>query len=460
VTSVTKPQKSLANVRVLVAGAGLAGLAAARALEADGADVTLIEARDRVGGRVWTLRDGLSGQHAEAGADLIDHDQTALLALARECHLPMVRTLKGGWGFYGLMPSGRIGIQAGQRFFAAMGRELAPLVRDYTLAERRWDGAVAARLAEESVADWMARCRMPSWLRERFKGLRGLFLADPEELSLLALVDFMAADSIGGQGHGSLRLKAGNDRLATIMASHLTSPVRLGAVLRRIERRGRRVIVTIEERGRLDRWTGDFVIAAIPASTAKDVEFVPALPVDQMQAIARLKYGAATRVLLQFDRRFWKRNGRPSAFASARAHGAIWDGNEQQGHGKGVLSLLAGGGASADLKRIIDREGVDGVVRRLRWVGRPGTLLESRVIDWEHDRWAWGGYAFFDAGFDPRLRDALARPAGRILFAGEHTSIRWQGYMNGAVESGQRAAAEVAALSSSTRSRSSDSMRT
>ena len=73
-------------------------------------------------------------------------------------------------------------------------------------------------------------------------------------------------------------------------------------------------------------------------------------------------------------------------------------------------------------------------------------LLASRHIVWEHDPWVRGGYAYFDPGFDPALRPWLARPCGRLFFAGEHTSIRWQGYMNGAVESGRRAAAEVAAV--------------
>jgi monoamine oxidase len=65
---------------------------------------------------------------------------------------------------------------------------------------------------------------------------------------------------------------------------------------------------------------------------------------------------------------------------------------------------------------------------------------------WEQDPWARGGYAFFDPAFDPSLRAWLARPFGRVFFAGEHTSVKWQGYMNGAVESGRRAAAEVAAV--------------
>jgi monoamine oxidase len=72
-------------------------------------------------------------------------------------------------------------------------------------------------------------------------------------------------------------------------------------------------------------------------------------------------------------------------------------------------------------------------------------LKGARQVIWEHDPFARGGYAYFDPCFDPALRGWLARPAGRLFFAGEHTSLKWQGYMNGAIESGRRAAAEVAA---------------
>jgi monoamine oxidase len=109
--------------------------------------------------------------------------------------------------------------------------------------------------------------------------------------------------------------------------------------------------------------------------------------------------------------------------------------------------MLDGGRASRALRDIVVSEGERGLIERLSWLGRPAPLLAMQTVTWEDDPWARGGYAVFDPSFDPRLRSWLARPAGRVVFAGEHTSLRWQGYMSGAIESGKRAAAEVRALS-------------
>ena len=88
-----------------------------------------------------------------------------------------------------------------------------------------------------------------------------------------------------------------------------------------------------------------------------------------------------------------------------------------------------------------------GLAASLDWLGWAETpIIGSHQFVWEADPWSRGGYAYFDPSFDPALRPWLARPFGRIFFAGEHTSFRWQGYMNGAVESGRRAAAEVEAV--------------
>lgn len=425
-----------------MAGAGLAGLTAARDLEADGASVTVVEARDRAGGRVHTLRGFDERQHAEGGADLIEGEQALVLELARALRLQVVPILRRGWGFYGPDRRGGRRILRASRTFEEAARRLNAEIRDYRIAAGRWDSAIAAALARLSVAEWLSATGADPALSAGMRGLRGFFLADPEDLSLIALVEQFASGDAPGEGR-MFRIRGGNDRLPGAMAEAVRGKILLETIVRRVRQDAAGVRVTIEERGARREVVADYCVLALPASTLRDVELEPGLPDDQHRAIAALRYGSATRMLLQFAKPFWRQARRPRAFGTDLPIGAVWDGSEEQRGRAGILTLLAGGRASSELQAILHAESSRGVVQRLGWLGKPSGLLASRTVVWEDDPWARGGYAFFDPQFDPALRAWLARPAGRLIFAGEHTSERWQGYMNGAIESGKRAAAEV-----------------
>ena len=417
-------EQTLKGASVLVAGAGMAGLVAARALERRGATVTVIEARDRVGGRVWTIRDGFTdGQHAEAGGELIESDHEATLNLAKELRLHPIPILSEGFGFYGASPKGKTTIQHIAQGFRAMAEPLQALMEEYEHSEQRWDGAVARHLSRSSVADWLDAQGAPEWLRQRFRGLRGLFLADPEDLSLLALVDFFC----GGAAPGEMfRIREGNDRLATGVAAELAQPVVMQTSLERLQQQPTGIVATVDGPGGEHEIRADFVVVAIPSSLLWSIDFDPALPDAQLEAFARLRTGCATRVLVQFDRRFWAKRGRPRAFGTDQGYGAVWDASEKQDGDAAILSFLAGGRASREMQAILAEEDIDGLVRRLDWLGEPANVVASHTVVWDQDEWARGGYAYFHPGFDPLLRDWLARPAGRVVFAGEHTSVKWQ----------------------------------
>src|SRR5262245_28539839 len=441
---------SLDGVSVLVAGAGLAGLCAARDLVAMGASVTVVDARDRVGGRVWTIRDGfVENQHAEAGGDMIDDEQRAIRDLADELKLKLTRILRGSFGYVRADNSGRpkLMFRRVANGWEQLAQALEPASEPYKLAERRWDSPIAANLARRSVANWLDEVRADGDLRATAAGLRGFFVADPEELSLIALVDQFAADDEDNWPGPMYRIEGGNDRLAAALAAPLGSRLRLKTEVLAISHRGKAVRVSVKHAHTQAQLTADYVIVTMPASVVRRIPITPSLPSQQHDAIARLQYGRVTQPLLQFSGRFWRAPGRPRAFGSPFPFGAFWEGNEEQRGRPGVLSLMAGGGASDATQAIAARDGAAGLAAALEFLGsKNAELLASRQVVWEHDPWARGGYAFFDPTFDPTLRAWLARPFGRVFFAGEHTSVRWQGYMNGAVESGRRAAAEIAAI--------------
>jgi len=433
---------------IIVAGAGLAGLAAAVQLQRRGAKVTVVEARDRVGGRVWTRRDRFyDGQHAEAGGDLIDPDQEAIRGLAQELGLALSPILRGGFAYVRRASREPVIERAAAAggLWAQLARAAEPWVQAHVANERRWEGPIARRLADRSVAEWLDDIKADRQLRARLNGMRGFFLADPEHLSLLALVDQLAAESPALDHF--YRIKGGNDRLAAALARALREPVQCNSMVQAVAQRGRRVHVTLRCRGGQGHMAADAVVLALPATIVRRLAFTPPLPAPQRQAFRDLPYGPATKTLLQFDRRFWRRAGKPLAYGTDLPIGALWDGNEAQRGRGGILTLLAGGSASRDTQDLIAQGGPEALAAKLRWLGATKAVLRaSHQVTWEDDPFVRGGYAVFPPGYEPEQRAWLSKPHGRMLFAGEHTSLRWQGYMNGAVESGWRAAWEAEML--------------
>ena len=438
------------RISVLVAGAGLAGLAAARELRKRGANVTVFDARPRVGGRVHTFRDGLlHGQHAEAGGDLIDQSQSEICSLIADVGLRTAPILRGG--FVSIRNAGRGRRVEGKHGWIELERRLRSEVRAFCRSEQRWDGGVAQTLARESVAEWLERIRAPKSIRDVALGLRGFFLADPRDLSLLALADQFAEDGVPG-GEKMFRIIGGNDRLPAALAKALGHRVRLNTVLRRVRQSTAGITVTLESNGVVQEMTADYLICAIPPTTLRDVSFEPPLPDGQRRAVGTVKFGDATKTALQFDRAAWRSGRKHRGFGTPLPIGAVWDASEEQtargsrgaAHQPGVLTLLAGGGASAATRDMLADGGPMRLVAELTWLKlRRAQLIGWSTLSWEREPWSRGGYAYFDPAFPPSLRLAFAHPHDRVYFAGEHTSMRWQGYMNGAVETGLRAVEEI-----------------
>lgn len=349
----------MATIAVAIVGAGLAGLVAARELERRGCRVAVFDARDRIGGRVWTLRDGFGGMHAEAGGEFIDDDQEEIRKLAGEFHLKETRVLRSGFAHYRMGGDGRRRMRASSSGWRASADAIAPLVRAYRLNGEEWSGPIAAAIAGRSVANWLDSLdeNAPALadLRATATAMRGFFLADPGELSLLAYVEQFAGGNDPAK-RTMYRLRGGNDALPNALAGALKTKIHLEHIVRCIRQDSKSVRVLVENRhGRRAEMAADFVIVTAPAPLAANIEFTPALPEAQRAALATLRSGRATKTLLQVNRHPWRKAQRPRACASDLEIGAIWDGSEEQSGRRAILTLLAGGDASSATQQILMR---------------------------------------------------------------------------------------------------------
>jgi monoamine oxidase len=437
---------SLRGIRVAVIGGGLAGLAAARELSKQQAIVQVIEARSRVGGRVWTLRDdSFSTEPIELGGEFIDGSHKPMRDLARECGLELTRVLRDGFGM-ALDVNGRLRIHNVQKsIWRGFRRALANDVEAFEETGCDWNSTIAAALARHSLDDLLRARRASADVRAMAAALRGFFVADSDVLSALVGVELAMEDI--DPGHVShFRVKGGNDLLVNALARGKNMMFAFERTVKRIQQTDTEVRITMTEpHGRLETVRAHYVVVTVPPPILRMWSLSPPLPAEQRRAMETLSYGLATKAQLRFDTRWWRRAGRPRAWGTNLPVGAIWEATES-GRGPAVLTLLAGGSASEQLQEILERGGPDALTEHLRWLGTPEPVREIRSMTWERDPRAKGGYAFFGKSFDPALRSQLSRAFGRMLFAGDHTSLEHQGYMNGAVESGQRVVKELAVL--------------
>ncbi len=433
---------TLKGARVLVCGGGLAGLAAARGAIDRGAEVHLIEARHRLGGRVWTVRDeGFGGLPLEAGGEFIDGEHAAIRALVAAAGLQLQVILREGFGL-ALDLRGRVQQFKGMRaLWSEFTRVLAKEAEALRAAECDWSSSAASLIGRHSLEALLrARGASPELLAMA-QSLRGFYLADPDQLSALVGVEQSLQPSDPGQVTLS-RIKGGNDRLINKLAARKGRKVSLQLEVKHIAHDARGVTLKVADRsGKLTAIKGDYLVMAAPAPIVRDLEFAPVLPGGMRQALKALTPGPVTKAHLLFDRSWWRQQRQPQAWGSNLDTGAVW---EAAGARPGVLTLLAGGRASKHFRDLIEEDGgPHRLVRRLSWLGQPEELRDFRSTTWELDRFARGGYVAFGPDFKPEWRAELSRAAGRVAFAGDHTSRQWQGYMNGAVESGSRAARDI-----------------
>ena len=403
---------------VVVAGAGFAGLTAAYRLWQRGVQSTVVEARDRVGGRVRSVRVA-TGAVAELGAEWIEEDDDAIHALAGELGIELALA---GIDYRRRTAVGPMAatIEEQEEFRASARRARASLDRE---AERGLSLAQFIQTVPGSD-------RQRATLRAR---LQGTFAQD---LDRIALRTAELKGTFGAHPAAYFRASDGNQNLAVAIASRLPD-VRLGNVVEAVRQDETGVELSGTSRDGPFRIGAALAVVALPAPVVSTLTFKPELPFDLRTALAEVPMGVASKLVVGTD-------GPPSPRALQDTEVPFWCYAALGGDGRPreVMTSFAGspqaqatlGTAAGDPESWLDR--IRAMNPDLRFVGEP--LMAA----WAGDGFSRGSYSAFD---NPTAdhESMFSRSVGRVVFAGEHTAGAWQATMEGAVRSGERAAREV-----------------
>ncbi len=451
-------RQSEAGRRVVVVGAGLAGLVAAFELARQGHEPIVLEAQNRVGGRIYTLRSFAPGLYAEAGGMRIPKAHDLTLEYCRLFDLSLRPFAMGN-------PNGIVHV-GGVRCTAAEAAA-APDRLGFPVAEHE-RGRSATQLWEEAVCDLRAlleRDGHAAWEQiaaefdryslEEFLELKGWSRG---AIEMYAVLNFLESDlqnavvevlreELGGSYVDMHEIVGGMDRLPEAFFAALSDRVRFGAEVHALEQDEASVTVHFKtEAGRFSV-RGDYAVCAIPFSTLRNVEVLTPFSHEKRRAIRELNYSASTKVLFQVRNRRWEQEDGILGGGSCTDLGVrrLNYPTPDPSTSRGVLLASYTWGQDALRWGSLDEESrleqaLDDVGQIHPWIRDEYEVGASHA--WYSDPHAGGAFALFDPGQQTELQAAILRPEGRIHFAGEHCSL-YHAWIQGALESGIRAARAI-----------------
>ncbi|MDB4868414.1 MAG: amine oxidase [Cohnella sp.] len=451
--------------RIVIIGAGLAGLSCAYQLKKAGYLAEIYEASERIGGRCWTRRgDFENDQIAEHGGEFIDSGHAEIIALAKEFNLPLDDIVqaqkKGTEELYYFDGTPYTFIEACEDFIKIWSilqdeSKAAGYPTLYNKYTRR-----GAELDKMSITDWI-RQKVPGGLNSKLGKLLDVaynieYGAESSEQSALNLI-YLLADSkknlleMYGLSDERYHVRGGNDQIVSRLAEEVKDQITLRTRLTAIAlNKDGGYTLTLQTGSSKRDIIAEKVILALPFSILRSsVDYMKAgfRPLKQI-AIQEQGMGTNSKLHVQFKKRLWEELGCTGTTYADTGYQNTWDVTRAQPGETGILVDFTGGTIGASFNTGTPAERAQQFLTQLEpvWPGITAEWNGKATLDyWKGYRWTDGSYSYWKVGQYTKFAGIEGEKEGNCYFAGEHTSVDNQGYLNGAVETGQRAANEILA---------------
>lgn len=445
-----KTERSGSGRRVVILGAGLAGLAAGWEVQRAGHEVIVLEAQLHPGGRVHTIREGFSDNlYAEAGAGRIPDTHKVTLEWVKYFGLELEP-------FYPKRLD-QVFLLKGKRVRVPMSGpvDMSQVPLDLTAQERKigllnldehYYGETMRKVADAIREEWppelarLADISFAGFLRQRGASedaIRFMSLGFEEDAAL----DFVR-DANSHHTESLSKIKGGNDQLPRAFAAKLSEAIHYGCAVEHIEQTESRVRITCRRAGMQDQVEADAALCTIPFGVLRKIAVTPEWPPTKRKVIDNLNYGPVVRTTYQARRRYWEDQGL-NGFGLSDKNFEVWQPTFGKPGQRGLLQAYVYEDYAHALDQLSETERTERMIADMEEV-HPGLRhhLETVVVkSWANDPWQQGAYVVYHVGQQQWYAD-VCRREGRIWFAGEHASP-WPGWMQGAIASGIKAAREL-----------------
>lgn len=459
------PARGAGAPKIVVVGAGLAGLNAAYSLKQAGFAAEIHEASTRIGGRCWTLRGAFAdGQIAEHGGELIDQNHTATRQLAQGLGLKLdnlLRAEQNGTDVLGWFDGKPYSYE---EMTADIKAEWQKIHSDVSAASYPTTFEISTERGREldnmSIVDWIGetfeggiRSRIGQLLDVAYNIEYGAECTDQSALNLLYLLGYSGQGQfrVFGPSNEKYHVVGGNDQITDRLAAKLAGQITTGSELVAVRRNSSGTFtLTFAQSSGTKTVTADKVVLALPFSILRSSVDLSKAGFEPRKLVAIREQGMGTnsKLHLQFSSRFWRVQGSNGETFSDRGYQNTWEVTRAQPGASGILVDYTGGKIGASFGSGTAESRAQQFLAQVEPVlpGATKAWNGRATIDfWPGHPWTKGSYSYWKVGQYQRFAGIEGRRQGNCLFAGEHTSIDFQGYLNGAVETGQRAAGEILA---------------